>query len=73
MKHLEPEISQPKIIEFYNKCFATDNKATTECIDLNILNDVIMTYKLGGYGKEFFGNYLESVKSQYKELKKNKK
>jgi hypothetical protein len=28
---------------------------------------------LGGYGKEFFGSYLESKRSIYKELKKNKK
>jgi hypothetical protein len=32
-----------------------------------------MTYKLGGYGKEFFGSYLESKRAKYKEMKKNKK
>ena len=73
MKNLEPLISKPKIIEFYNKCFARNEKVTADAICLDTLNDVIMVYKLGGHGKEFFGPYLESVKAQYKELKKNRK
>ncbi len=72
MKHLEPAISKPKIIEFYNKCLQTQDE-NNFVISLNTLNDVIMLYKLGGYGKEFFGPYLESVKSYYKEMKKSKK
>ena len=32
-----------------------------------------MSYKLGGYGREFFGSYLESKRGKYKEMKKNKK
>ena len=73
MKNLEPQISKPKILEYYNKCFASSDKTSADAICLETLNDVIMVYKLGGYGKEFFGHYLESVKSQYKELKKNRK
>jgi len=73
MKSLEPTIQNPKIIEFYNKCFASQGAGSTDAICLKTLNDVIMLYKLGGYGKEFFGPYLESKKSYYKELKKNRK
>lgn len=73
MRSLEPTIQNAKIIEFYNKCFAIEKRGEAESICLKTLNDIIMLYKLGGYGKEFFGSYLESVKLYYKELKKNRK
>lgn len=73
MRSLEPTIQNAKIIEFYNKCFAIEKREEAESICLKTLNDIIMLYKLGGYGKEFFGSYLESVKLYYKELKKNRK
>jgi len=63
MKNLEPAISRPRIIEFYNKCFASLDIGSADAICLKTLNDVVMVYKLGGYGKEFFGPYLESIKS----------
>lgn len=54
MKALESNISNPKIIEFYNKCFLPTETGESDVICIQTLNDVIMTYKLGGYGKEFF-------------------
>jgi hypothetical protein len=60
MKALESNISNLKIIEFYNKCVLPTETGETDVICIKTLNDVIMTYKLGGYGKEFFTQYLEA-------------
>lgn len=32
------------------------------------LTNLILSYKFGDFGKEFFGEYLEKRKSKYKEL-----
>jgi len=52
---------------------AHSNIEFSDAINFEDLKDIIMTYKLGGYGKEFFGGYLESKRAKYKEMKKNKK
>jgi len=78
MNELEPKIGETKLIELYKKCLISStnpikNIEFTDAIDLNDLKDIIMTYKSGGCGKEFFGGYLESKRAKYKEMKKNKK
>lgn len=72
MKALEPKISNAKIIDFYNKCFSQQEESNTDSICLKTLADIIMIYKLGGFGREFFGAYLETKKAVYKEIKKNR-
>jgi len=42
-------------------------------MNLEDLKETILMYKLGGYGKEFFGHYLENKRAKYKDMKKNKK
>ena len=78
MHDLEPKIGATKVLELYKKCLVSQKQTNkseelSDAINLEELKDVIMTYKLGGYGREFFGSYLESKRNKYKEMKKNKK
>jgi len=78
MNELEPKIGETKMLELYKKCLVSStspnkNVEFTDAINLDDLKDTILAYKLGGYGKEFFGAYLESKRAKYKEMKKNKK
>ena len=53
-----------------------DSMKQSEAIDGSLcfesLANIIMTYKIGGYGKEFFSGWLEKRKDKYVALKKKK-
>ena len=45
----------------------------SDALVLKSLAKLILKYKIGGYGKEFFGDYLSSKKQVFKENKLKKK
>lgn len=49
-----------------------DDQADADAIAPEILMRLILHYKIGGYGKEFFSNYLNKRKSKFLEKKKKK-
>ena len=50
----------------------TENDAEADAIAPEIMVRLIMHYKIGGYGKEFFSNYLNKRKSKFLDKKKKK-
>lgn len=56
IKNLEPGIDQKKIIDLFKEAldYGEGTAGILDSIDPEILVKIIMSYKLGGYGKEFF-------------------
>ena len=60
IKKLEKDIDQRRIMELYKEAlsFGEGKDGIIDAIEPEIMVKLIMSYKIGGYGKEFFSNYL---------------
>ena len=71
---LEPNVSQQKVLELFKEAIAiSQNDQVEDAIDPKHLAVLILKYKIGGYGREFFAQYLLSKKKKYLEQKLAKK
>ena len=52
---------------------ADEDSMETDAISPEILLRLIQHYKIGGYGKEFFSNYLSKRKAKFIDKHKKKK
>ena len=58
LRKLEPGIDKKKILTMFKEALSYGD-TTMDSIDPEVLVDLIVRYKLGGYGKEFFSSYLK--------------
>ena len=74
MNHLEPGTSKKIVIKLYKEAFsmADEDAVETDAISPEVLMRLILHYKIGGFGKEFFGNYLSKRKAKFVDKKKKK-
>ena len=75
MTHLEPGITKKTIITLFKEALsmADEESVETDSISPEILQRQIQHYKIGGYGKEFFSNYLSKRKVKFMDKNKKKK
>ena len=72
LKHLEPNIMKKSIITLFKECLSmSDDEEVSDAIQPEVLMRLILHYKIGGFGKEFFSVYLNKRKTKF--LAKNKK
>lgn len=72
LKYLEPGVTKKNVITLFKEALSmADHDAEEDSISPEILMRLVLYHKIGGYGKEFFGNYLNKRKSKY--LSKDKK
>ena len=75
MRKLEPGIDKKRILAMFKEALAYGD-TTMDSIEPEVLVDLIVRYKVGGYGKEFFSQYLKrkyrkkESKSKDKSLKR---
>ena len=57
MRKLEPTIDQKRILELFKEAldYGEGRGGILDALDPEIMVKIIMNYKLGGFGKEFFG------------------
>lgn len=55
------------------KHVCTEENIKDDALSYDNLIDLIIEYKIGGFGRLLFGNYLESLRSKYKENRKHRK
>ena len=66
-------MTKKNIINLFKQALSmADDQADADAIAPEILMRLILHYKIGGYGKEFFSNYLNKRKSKFLEKKKKK-
>ena len=58
MRKLEPGIDKKRILAMFKEALAYGD-TTMDSIEPEVLVDLIVRYKVGGYGKEFFSQYLK--------------
>jgi len=74
MNHLEPGCSKKVVLKLFKQVLAmADDDEDMDAIPPEVFMRQIVQYKLGGYGKEFFGPYLQKRKAKYLEMKGKKK
>ena len=74
LKFLEPKVSKMNVLKLFKEALSmAEDDSETDAIAPEITMRLILYYKIGGYGKEFFGNYLSKRKSKFIENKKKKK
>ena len=74
LKFLEPKISKKNVINLFKEALSmAEDDAETDAIAPEIMMRLILHFKIGGYGKEFFSSYLNKRKSKFIENKKKKK
>ena len=67
MSKLEPNIKEPTVIKLFKDALnLVSDRKMIDAIDPEILVSLIMRYKIGGYGKEFFSAYLNKRKKDIK-------
>lgn len=72
LKHLEPNILKKNIITMFKECLSmSDDDLDSDAIQPDVLMRLILHYKIGGYGREFFSVYLNKRKAKF--IAKNKK
>ena len=73
LKFLEPNVSKKNVINLFKEALSmTENDAEVDAIAPEIMVRLILHYKIGGYGKEFFSNYLNKRKVKFIDKKKKK-
>ena len=74
IKFLEPKVSKMNVLKLFKEALSmAEDDSDADAIAPEITMRLILHYKIGGYGKEFFGNYLSKRKSKFIENKKKKK
>ena len=71
LRKLEPGVDKKRILAMFKEALSYGD-TTMDSIDPEVLVDLIIRYKLGGYGKEFFSQYLKRKKkiAKSKEMSK---
>ena len=73
LKFLEPKVSKKNVIGLFKEALSmAEDDAEADAIAPEIMVRLIMHYKIGGYGKEFFSSYLNKRKAKFIEKKKRK-
>ena len=68
INELEPGINNEVAFLLFKESMAmNETSVLTDAIEPKVLVEIILQYKLGGYGKEFFSDYLTKRKDKYKE------
>jgi hypothetical protein len=70
LRSLEPTIPKKKVLSIVKSIIDSsfDAEDYDNAIQEESLTNLILSYKFGDFGKEFFGEYLEKRKSKYKEM-----
>ena len=68
---MEPSMPNEKVFKLFKQC--TSQVVEDDALKIEMLANQILTYKIGGWGREFFSSWLEKRKEKYLTLKKNKK
>ena len=76
LNKLEPNISKNKVLDLFKEALATSvdsiHNQQDAIVPLNLAT-IIMKYKIGGYGREFFDRDLKNKKKKFVENKLAKK
>ena len=74
MNEMEPGTTKKLVLKLFKEALAMQEEdAQLDAIEPEILMRQILQYKIGGYGKEFFSNYLNKRKAKFKERMQGKK
>jgi len=66
---LEPGINNEVTFILFKESMAMNEESViSDAIEPKVLSEVILKYKLGGFGKEFFCEYLSKRKDKYRDL-----
>ena len=73
LKYLEPNVTKKNVINLFKEALSmAEDDAEADAIAPEIMMRLILHYKIGGYGKEFFSSYLNKRKTKFLDKKKKK-
>ena len=73
MKSMEPSMTNRMCQKMFKKALANEDDKDLQALQIESVVELMVHYKIGGYGNFIFSKYLEDRRARYKENKKGRK